>query len=82
VARKHEETVEELKSLGEQVTEMPAVQEFLKQGAKGRVGVEVKAIISALTTALRRVRPVRSSFRIVSRAFRALPIVRCACATC
>jgi HK97 family phage major capsid protein len=51
VARKHEETVEELKSLGEQVTADPAVQEFLKQGSKGRVGVEVKAIISALTTA-------------------------------
>jgi HK97 family phage major capsid protein len=51
VARKHEDTVVELKSLGEQVTEDPAVQEFMKQGAKGRVGVEVKAIISALTTA-------------------------------
>jgi HK97 family phage major capsid protein len=50
MVRKHDETVEELKSLGEQVTDDAAVQEFLKQGAKGRVGVEVKAIISALTT--------------------------------
>ncbi|MFZ5736317.1 MAG: phage major capsid protein [Pseudomonadota bacterium] len=38
------------KSIGQQVTDDAAVKSFIKSGAKGRVSVQVKAIISSLTT--------------------------------
>lgn len=41
---------EAAKTLGESVTDREEVKSFLKSGGKGRVSVEVKAIISALTT--------------------------------
>ncbi|UJW87969.1 phage major capsid protein [Devosia sp. SL43] len=41
---------ERRKSMGELVTDSDEVQAFLKSGGKGRVSVQVKAIISALTT--------------------------------
>lgn len=50
VARKREEEVEAIKSLGEQVTGDPKVKEFLANPMNNsRVGVELKAIISAST---------------------------------
>lgn len=50
MVRAHDETVHQIKSLGATVTDDAAVKEFLTKGVKGRVGVEVKAIISSLTT--------------------------------
>jgi HK97 family phage major capsid protein len=50
VARNHQGDVEAIKSLGQTVTDDPKLKEFIASGGKGRVGVEVKAIISALTT--------------------------------
>jgi len=52
VARQRDDTIAEMKSLGETVTDDEAVKEFIERGGKGRVGVSVeqKAIISGLTT--------------------------------
>lgn len=50
MARQREEGPERTKSLGEQFTDDENVKAFLSQGAKGRVSMETKAIISALTT--------------------------------
>lgn len=38
------------KSVGQQIVESAEIKSFLKSGGKGRVSVQVKAIISALTT--------------------------------
>ena len=51
VARERTDSTDQIKSLGETVTESEAVKAFLSQGSKGRVSVEVKAIISAATAA-------------------------------
>lgn len=50
VARQREAEVEAVKSLGEEFTDDPKVKEFIASGGKGRVSMEVKAIISSLTT--------------------------------
>lgn len=50
VAKQHESDVEQVKSLGEEFTDDPKVKEFIASGGKGRVSMEVKAIISGLTT--------------------------------
>ena len=52
VAKQRETEVEQVKSLGEQFTDDPKVKEFLASGGKGRVSMEVKAIISSLGTAV------------------------------
>jgi len=52
ISRGISDTIEAQKSLGEFVTEDESIKGFLSSGlSRGRVGVEVKAIISSLTTA-------------------------------
>jgi HK97 family phage major capsid protein len=47
---KREQGPTQVKTIGQTVVEDDAVKAFLKSGGKGRVSVEVKAVISALTT--------------------------------
>jgi len=49
MAREHSDVADRVKSLGETFTDNDAVKEFMAQGGKGRVSMEVKAIISGST---------------------------------
>lgn len=50
MVRQVERALTERKSIGQQFTENESVKQFLASGGKGRVSMEVKAIISSLTT--------------------------------
>jgi HK97 family phage major capsid protein len=50
MARRTNEGHQEVKSLGQQVVDSEEVKAFLASGRRGKVNVELKAIISALTT--------------------------------
>lgn len=50
MVRQVEKGLTERKSIGQRFTENESVKQFLASGGKGRVGMEVKAIISSLTT--------------------------------
>jgi HK97 family phage major capsid protein len=50
MVRRVEEGLQSSKSIGQQFTESESVKSFIASGGKGRVSMEVKAIISSLTT--------------------------------
>lgn len=50
MVRRVEEGLQASKSIGQQFTESESVKSFIASGGKGRVSMEVKAIISSLTT--------------------------------
>ena len=50
MVRQVEQGLTERKSIGQRFTENESVKQFLASGGKGRVSMEVKAIISSLTT--------------------------------
>jgi HK97 family phage major capsid protein len=50
MVRRVEDGLRQSKSIGEQFTDSESVKSFIASGGKGRVSMEVKAIISSLTT--------------------------------